>query len=552
MLLSLSVQNFALAQALELDFASGFTVLTGETGAGKSILLDALSLCLGERGDGKSVRYGAEKADLSAEFDLRHAPAVHDWLQQRELLDDEDSVVRLRRVLLSSGRSKAWINGTPSSQNELRELGQLLVQLYSQHSQQQLLQTGFARRWLDQAAGLQPLAKTVANRFQAWHTLRLEEKKAHQAQAERENRLQLLAMQLEDVQPLAAQDYASLEQEYDRLSHFETMMQETSALLDGLDEGEDNIHQKLSSLLKRAEHQATRAPALQATAQLLATAREAMTDAVAELRQFVDQQNFDPERLQELDSLLGEFHRLARKYRINPEELQPQAIRWQEEYQQLQMLADPEALAEQVRQAEADYRADATELQKQREALAPELMQQLQAQTRPLALPEARFECQFSPLAQPTADGLSDIQLLFSANKGIPPQSLSKVASGGELSRIALVMQVMVAQHAESDVLLFDEVDVGISGGTAELVGKLLRKLGERVQVICITHQPQVAAQGHTHFLVQKHQTDPALSTIHALAEEDRILELARMSGGVDITPTTLEHARSLRQQANA
>lgn len=546
MLTRLSLQNFTLARDVGLDLHAGFTVLTGETGAGKSILLDGLAACLGERMEASSVRFGADKADITAQFDLNKSDAARTWLNERELLDiDDENEVRLRRVILAEGRSKAWINGTPTSLAELRELGELLVQLYGQHSQQQLLKPEYPMHWLDTAAQLQPQTERVRALYKSWQTLI---KQQQNAERERETllaRQALLNAQIEDIQPLLAEDYANLEQEHDRLSHFEGMMQDTAALLDGLDDGEDNILSRLGTLLRRAEMQSSRAQALEAVATGLASAQTEIQEAVSTLRQFADEQVLDPERLAQIDELLGEFHRLARKYRTTPEALKQDYEAWQAELLQLDDLADADSLQLKVEQAGQAYSVAATQLDEARQAASKPLIQSLTEQIKPLALPEARFEFEFVPVAA-SANGTSQIRLLFSANRGVPLQPLAKVASGGELSRIALVMQVMIAAHAEAPVLVFDEVDVGISGGTAEVVGRLLRTLGGDVQVLCITHQPQVAAQGHQHILVEKQQDEQAASHLRQLSDDERVSELARMSGGVEINEATLSHARGL------
>ncbi len=550
MLTNLTLQNFALADQLNIDLAGGFNVLTGETGAGKSLLLDALSVCLGERTDVAHVRFGTDKADVTASFDYQNNDPIDVWLRERELDDQADQTiyhtVHLRRVILNNGRSKAWINGRPSSLTELKEAGRLLVQLYSQHSQQQLLEPPYPKNWLDRYSGFTTQAQQVKQAYQQWQHLLKEQQTALAAAASRQTRIAELEAQLEEIEPLNVLDYSALEQEYDRLSHFESMMQDCAALLDGLDEQENNIVQQLAVYSRRAESQVSRSAQLGAVSERLLNAQSELGDAVALLRQFVDQQNFDPERMAELNEYLEVFHRLARKYRVNPEELNGLNTSWQMELERLNLLDDPEALAAQVAQSQQQFIQLATELDNARRNAAAPLAENLTRQVRPLALPEAYFEFGFDTLDQPSADGLSHIQLYFTANKGIPAQALAKVASGGELSRIALVMQVMNAEKTEAEVLVFDEVDVGISGGTAEIVGRLLRDLGKHVQILCITHQPQVAAQADQHLLVEKQQAEQASSIIYELGDEQRIIELARMSGGVEITETTLQHARHL------
>ena len=304
----------------------------------------------------------------------------------------------------------------------------------------------------------------------------------------------------------------------------------------------------MSGLIRRLESHAGRSEQLAEIHTSILNAQSELDDATANLRQFIDRQSYDPERMEELNTQLEVFHRFARKYRTQPEALKAEYQGWQTELEQLHALEDPETLAEQVEVAHQDFLAKAQHLDDIRREAATPLAKQLTEQVKQLALPEAHFEFKFEPLEQASADGLSFIQLLFTANKGIPAQPLARVASGGELSRIALVMQVMNAEKTEAEVLVFDEIDVGISGGTAEIVGRLLADLAQHVQILCITHQAQVAAQSDQHLLVKKQQTDPASSTIISLEEQQRILELARMTGGVEISETTLQHAKQLRQ----
>ncbi|MCU4362970.1 MULTISPECIES: DNA repair protein RecN [Acinetobacter] len=547
MLTHLTLINFALADHLAIDIEQGFNVLTGETGAGKSLLLDALSACLGERTDTNYVRYGSDKADITAVFTYQNNSPEAKWLQDHEL-DDDSGEIHLRRVIFATGRSKAWVNGRPSSLSELKELGRLLVQLYSQHSQQQLLEPPYPKHWLDRYNNFYAEANDVREAYSTWQrTIRLHQA-ALDAQATRLQRIGTLEHQIEELEEVIQTDYKEIEQEFDRLSHHEHIMQDCSYSLNVLDEAEQNITQEMSSIIRRLESHAGRSEQLSEIYNSLLNAQSEIDDATANLRQFIDRQSFDPERMEELNSKLEVFHRLARKYRTQPETLKEEYEAWQNELEQLHQLEDPETLAEQVEKSHEEFLEKAQHLDHiRREAAAP-LAKQLTEQVKPLALPEAHFEFKFEPLEQPSAEGLSFIQLLFTANKGIPPQPLARVASGGELSRIALVMQVMNAEKTEAEVLVFDEIDVGISGGTAEVVGRLLADLAQHVQLLCITHQAQVAAQSDQHLLVKKQQTDPASSTIVQLDENQIISELARMSGGVEINETTLQHAKQLRQ----
>jgi len=547
MLTHLTLINFALAEHLAIDIDKGFNVLTGETGAGKSLLLDALSACLGERTDTNYVRYGTEKADVTATFSYQEDSPEAGWLKEHEL-DDESGEIHLRRVIFATGRSKAWINGRPSSLSELKEIGRLLVQLYSQHSQQQLLEPPYPKHWLDRYSNFYAPAQEVRDAYSTWHKNIRQHQAALDAQATRKQRMETLELQLEELEEVVQTDYQEIEQEFDRLSHHEAIMQDCVYSLNGLDEGEQNISQELASILRRMESHAGRSEQLSQIYTSLLNAQSELEDATATLRQFMDRQSFDPERMEELNSKLEVFHRLARKYRTQPELLKEEYEAWQAELEQLHQLEDPETLAEQVEVSYQEFLSKAQHLDQIRRAAAEPLAKKLTEQVKQLALPEAHFEFKFEPLEHPSSEGLSFIQLLFTANKGIPAQPLARVASGGELSRIALVMQVMNAEKTEAEVLVFDEIDVGISGGTAEIVGRLLADLAQHVQILCITHQAQVAAQSDQHLLVKKRQTNPASSTIINLEESEIVQELARMTGGVEINETTLQHARQLRQ----
>ena len=547
MLTHLTLINFALADHLAIDIEQGFNVLTGETGAGKSLLLDALSACLGERTDTNYVRYGSDKADVTAVFTYQDNSPEAKWLKEHEL-DDDSGEIHLRRVIFATGRSKAWVNGRPSSLSELKELGRLLVQLYSQHSQQQLLEPPYPKHWLDRYSNFYAEANDVREAYSTWQRNIRQHQAALDAQATRLQRIATLELQIEELEEVIQTDYKEIEQEFDRLSHHEHIMQDCSYSLNALDEAEQNITQEMSSIIRRLESHAGRSEQLSEIYNSLLNAQSEIDDATSNLRQFIDRQSFDPERMEELNSKLEVFHRLARKYRTQPETLKEEYETWQSELEQLHHLEDPETLAEQVEKSHQEFLEKAQHLDNIRREAASPLAKQLTEQVKPLALPEAHFEFKFEPLEQPNAEGLSFIQLLFTANKGIPPQPLARVASGGELSRIALVMQVMNAEKTEAEVLVFDEIDVGISGGTAEVVGRLLADLAQHVQLLCITHQAQVAAQSDQHLLVKKQQTDPASSTIVQLDENQIISELARMSGGVEINETTLQHAKQLRQ----
>ena len=423
-----------------------------------------------------------------------------------------------------------------------------MVQLYSQHSQQQLLEPPYPKHWLDRYSNFASHTQAVKDSYNTWQKNIRQHQAAIDAQTTRLQRIESLNLQIEELEDVIRIDYKETEQEFDRLSHHEHIMLDCSYAINSLDEAEQNLTQELSSVIRRLETHAGRSEQLSEIYTSLVNAQSELDDASANLKQFIDRQSFDPERMEELNTQLEVFHRLARKYRTQPESLKQEYETWQAELEQLNQLEDPETLAEQVELSHQVFLEKAQYLDDIRREAAEPLAKQLTEQVKQLALPEAFFEFKFEPLEQPSAEGFSFIQLLFTANKGIPAQPLGRVASGGELSRIALVMQVMNAEKTEAEVLVFDEIDVGISGGTAEIVGRLLGGLGEHVQILCITHQAQVAAQSDQHLLVKKLQTDPASSTILTLEEEDRIQELARMTGGVEISETTLQHAKQLRQ----
>ena len=550
MLHHLTIRNFALATDLALDFLPGFTVLTGETGAGKSLLLDALQACLGERLEGNPVRFGHQRADLTATFTIAHLPEVSAWLAERELIDEEDpQSVRLRRVISQENKSRAWINGVPAALGDLRELAEWLVQINSQHSQQRLLRSEFAREWLDMAAGLTEQAHQVRQLYRSWQAAARQYEQAQAQEANLAERQALLQFQLEELEPLKGLDYVTLEQTHDRLSHHESLTQDAGQILAVLDE-QDSLIDQTGRLLKIAEQQAGRASAFAETSDHLMQVQSLLQETRRTLQRFVDTQELDPAQLAEIDEQLREFNRLARKYRQAPEDLIAQSEQWQQELTQLAVLADTAALAQQQAAAWTTFEHASRQLDQAREQAATALAEQVAAQLKPLALPEASVQFDFKPYDSPSGEGGKQVQLLFGANRGLPLQPVAKVASGGELSRLALVLQVLIAQRTSAPLLVFDEVDIGIGGSTAEVVGRLLRQLGQRVQVICITHQPQVAAQGHQHLLVQKQHGEQTVSTIMQLDNDKRVQELARMSGGVDITETTLEHARELLQAA--
>ena len=553
MLLSLTLNQFALIDKHELSVAEGFNVITGETGAGKSLLLDALSLCIGERADSAMVRHGADYADIYAQFDVVGNTVVAEWFARHERLLDEQEIL-IRRQLSNSGRSKAWLNGSPVSLAELKSLGALLVNIHSQHAQQALLKPQFVVQWLDEMAQITPLALQTANSYQQYQQLKRRADDIASREAQRQDRLQLLQSQLSDIAPLLSVDYHDIESEHEELSNIEALMTEASHGLHLLDNDTDepDVMTLLGQAIKLCDNQMSVSQTFGQASEQLHLAQQQITEVTALLSEYAEQQLPDPERLQELDSLISLGHRLSRKHNLPANDLIAEAKTWQEQLEQLENEPSSDVLAAQIDEAWQDYLQLADQLNDKRTQAAPDTCAQLIAQLQPLALPNARCEFVFTlkDPAQYSAQGRYDIDLLFSANVGMPMQPLHKIASGGELSRMALVMQVLQVTNADHNaakpMLVFDEVDVGISGATAQVVGELLRTLGQTQQLLAITHQAQVAAQAHQHILVQKHHEELSQSELLILTKEAQVNELARMSGGVIITEVTRDHARSL------
>ena len=554
MLVSLTLHQFALIAQHELSVAEGFNVITGETGAGKSLLLDALSLCVGERADSAMVRHGAAHADIYAQFDVENNIVVAEWFAKNDRPLEEPEVL-IRRQLSNTGRSKAWLNGSPVSLAELKSLGTLLVNIHSQHAQQALLKPQFVVQWLDEMAQITPLAIQTASSHQSYQQLKRRADDIASREAQRQDRIQLLQSQLADIAPLLAVDYVEVESEHEELSNIEALMQEASHGLHLLDNDTDepDVMTLLGQAIKLCDNQVGVSQTFEQASEQLHLAQQQITEVTALLSDYAEQQLPDPERLQTLDNLISLGHRLSRKHSLPASDLIDEAKGWEAQLEQLENEPSSDAMAAQIEQAWQDYLALATQLNKERTKAAPIISKQLIKQLQPLALPNARCEFVFTEKTEPSqynAQGCFDIDLLFSANVGMPMQPLHKIASGGELSRMALVMQVLQATNADNNaakpMLVFDEVDVGISGGTAQVVGELLRSLGQTQQLLAITHQAQVAAQAHQHILVQKHHQEQTESELLILTNSAQVDELARMSGGVIITDVTRDHARSL------
>ena len=546
MLTQLTISNYTVITALEMEFGSGMTVITGETGAGKSIMLDALGLCLGDRADAKSIRHGCDKAEISASFDLSAIPSAVHWLKTRDLGDGEDCL--LRRVITREGRSRAYINGSVCTLQDCADLGALLVDIHGQHAHQSLLRKPVQREMLDAYAGHRPLTRQVEECASEWLRKQRELELLAGSKDEHSGRMQLLAYQVEelDTLDLQAAELAELEQEQQLLGNAEDILKDTEQALTLCEEQASGLHQALK-LIDGDTHTTDAATDARA---LLDSAAIQLTEARGELQRHLDTVQVNPERLTTVQQRLESIYDVARKHKVLPEKLQAMHQSLREE---LSGLAGGSERIEQL-QAEMDglatqYASDAKRLGKQRRTAAKKLVKQTTKQLDTLAMSGCQFDIAFHPVKNdhPHPHGEEDIEFLISTNPGAPPRELGKVASGGELSRISLAIGVVTADTATVPSMVFDEVDVGIGGAVAEVVGKLLRALGERAQVLCVTHLPQVAAQGSHHLQVTKASDGKTTEAgLRSLSEEEKVEEIARMLGGVKITKQTLAHAKEM------
>ncbi|MCY1335230.1 DNA repair protein RecN [compost metagenome] len=555
MLVHLSVHNYAIVEHLDLELAAGMTVITGETGAGKSIMLDALGLALGDRADSGVVRPGADKADILASFDVTAIAEARDWLAERDL--EQDGPCILRRVITAEGRSRAYINGTPCPLGDLKSLGELLIDIHSQHEHQSLLKTDTHRRLLDEYAGSQDLARQVQLAAQRWKQTRAELDRLSRSGDEQRARHQLLSYQLDELENLALGDneLEELEQEHKTLSNAGSLINACNQVIDMCSESDaGNVLSVLTASLNRLTAFQSQPAALAEAVNLLSSAQIQVEEAVGELNRFIDNFDADPNRLQMLEERLDTIYSLARKHRVQPGELLELQQRLLDELEALN--ADDEAverLGEELDAYARHYQEKAAELSALRSAAAAPLAAAVEHEMQRLGMPGGRFAIELGELAQaePQSNGLEQVEFQVSANPGQPMKTLAKVASGGELSRISLAIQVITAQTSRIPTLVFDEVDVGIGGPTAEVVGQLLRNLGARGQVLTVTHLPQVAAQGHQHLFVHKERgTSETRTAVANLKKSERIEEIARMLGGVDLTKESLAHARKMVDSA--
>lgn len=548
MLTSLTLNNLALIDHHDIVFDEGFNVITGETGAGKSLILDALSLCVGERADAKLVRHGTQEAEVFGEFEVAGNEAVQAWFGEHERAFDETLLIR--RKVSAQGRSKSWINGTPASLTELKSLGAILVNIHSQHAGLELLKPQFVIDWLDKMGDLGALKQATKDAYHTHQSLKKQADEVRASQVWRDDRMALLSSRLAEVEPLLGVDLAQIESEYDELSNLEALMEDAVVALNALDNDDISAQSLLARAMKVCDAHADKSRVFEECSQALAIASEQIDDVIARLTDYAEQSLPDEERLEELNTLMSLSHRLSKRHHTTPSELLAEANQWQEELDKLSALPDGDTLDKDVQDAHQKYLTYAGKLSSARQSVCPIVCAKLQEELVKLALPNAVCQFEFEPKAseQHSAHGTDDIWLKFSANVGMPALPLHQVASGGELSRIALVMQVLVASKNTDSrpTLVFDEVDVGISGATAQVVGELLRDLGAHQQLLAITHQAQVAAAAHRHLLVHKEHGEKTTSKVAILDDSAKISELARMSGGVVITDATLAHAKGL------
>jgi len=544
MLRTLTIRDFVIVEHIELEFSAGFSVLTGETGAGKSILIDALSLTLGGRGDASMVREGAAKADIVAEFSAPHCSA---WLAEQEI-DIEDGIILLRRVIDNAGRSKAYINGVSATAAQLRELGALLVDIHGQHAHQSLLQSDAQRTILDSQAQLQNQVNQVGALYKSWSTLRQQrvqfETNARQVLQERER----LDWQVGELDKLKAQpgEWQDITNEHSRLAHAANLIEGAQCALDIISESDSPILSQLASVNQRLTKLTEYDSALQAIIENLEPARIHLQEATSALNDYLSRVELDPARLREVEQRVEGLHSAARKFHVAPEQLPELFTTLSAELATLGAATDLESLHAMEQAALEQYRSAAALLSKARATAAAQLGSAVTKAMQELSMAGGSFQIALNPI-EPSVHGMEQIEFMVAGHAGVAVRPLAKVASGGELARIALAISVIASASTATPTLIFDEVDSGIGGGVAEVVGRLLKRLGQQAQVLCVTHLAQVASQADQHFQVSKISGATAtVSHIELLDHKARVEEIARMMGGLEITATTRKHAREL------
>ncbi len=552
MLESIVINNFAIIDKTHIEYARGMTALTGETGAGKSILLDAIQLVLGDRADSNSVKAGCDKADISVSFDTSALADANAWLQQNELADEHSCL--LRRVIHSNGRSKAFINGSPVTLGQLRELGEMLVDLHGQHEHQSLQKSSVQRELVDASLPEPQLLAATRESFTRWQQLQQRQRQMLDQSQEKQQRIDLLQLYSREFAELSLVpgEYESLQKEYRRLSHAGQILEISSEVNARLYDNEPfNIQAELSVCVEQLQQLAEIDHSLKDTQQLLQDALIQTQEAASFMRAYHQDIDLDPARLDWINQRLSQAQSLARKHHVSEEDLVEHAQALQQELEQLQVdEADIDKIEQQLEQAYADYLKQATALSEARQQTAGLLSQQISEEMQNLGMQGGCFEIRINRIEQPgnlSGHGIDQIQFLVSANPGQPLKPLTKVASGGELSRISLAIQVILSSSSQIPTLIFDEVDSGIGGGIAEIVGNKLRQIAANRQVFCVTHLPQVASQAHHHYQVQKTKhVDSVTTDVRELEQQQRLEEIARMLGGMTITEQTRAHAQEM------
>jgi len=551
MLSHIRIRDFAIIEQLEFDLSTGLTVITGETGAGKSIMIDAIGLVLGDRAEASQVRHGADKAEITLTIHLQDQDTLN-WLKAHDLDSDDECI--LRRIITSEGRSRGYINGSPTNLSTLRELGERLVDIHGQHAHQSLLLSSAQRDLLDaHDKKIAPLLSKLKQQHQDWHSAKQAYEEVLSNSDERQARLDLLKFQVRELEELSLQDgeIDQLGKEQQRLAHSDHLMQITQESLQALYEAENQtLYQQLNTVIGRIKEASEYDSAYQETAEMLQQSCIQIEEAAANLRVINDQLEVDPSHLQAIDKRLGQAHDLARKHHVDPAELVAQLTGMQAELDQLEgPTTSLESLQKKLTESASQYDASAKLLRKKRLSAAKSLDKGISDALQQLGMEGGQFKTAVSNLAakERRSYGTEDIQFLVSGNPGQPAKPLSKVASGGELSRISLAIQLIAAEQIRRPTMIFDEVDSGVGGAVAEIVGQQLRALGANCQVFCVTHLPQVAAFGHQHLQVLKTKTKSNTSTtLQKLDQHFRIEEVARMLGGKKITQKTRNHAEEM------
>jgi DNA repair protein RecN (Recombination protein N) len=550
MLLNLNIINLAIVKSLNLDLEKGMSVLTGETGAGKSILLTALGLALGNRADSGYVRPDSKRAEINLDFDLNDAPLAKKWLLDNDLNDDSQCFIR--RIVNQDGGSKAYINGRPVTLQSLKELSGLLVEIHGQHAYLTLLDSEQQRYLLDTFANNKSLLNKLKGAYHIWKQTNDELNSLIKSSTDQAEREELVRYQLEELQQLELEsyDYSALSEEHDKLANLDQILAEGQTQLDILYENEQqSVNQMLNHSITALTELAQFSPDLGEINELLSVAQIQVEEGSQQLRRYLESQEADPQRLSWLESQIGIIQDISRKHQTTPELIPELALSLQQELNSISHSRERiEELTNSAQLMLKTYQEISLKLSENRSLNAKKLEKNISAMIKELGMPQGEFAVSLSHIDNqaPKINGNDKIEFLVSANPGLPAKPLAKVASGGELSRISLAIQVITSTDKTTPTMIFDEVDSGIGGGIAEIVGKKLRSLSNNRQVLCVTHLPQVASQAHQHLYVKKDQTETTSSTVSVLNQDERIEEVARMLGGVNITENTLAHAKEM------